>query len=80
MAQHLVHGAVTYARSFGFDPHPEFADTGPYLGAAPGPCPIRFCRDGQPLFISGPDDNPRAVLAALEATAGPGNCHFIAPL
>jgi hypothetical protein len=80
VAQHLVHGAVAYARSFGFDPHPEFADTAPYLGVPPGPCPIRFGRDGQPFYIAGPDDNPRAVITALEATAGPGNYHYIAPL
>lgn len=80
VAQHLVHGAVAYARSFGFEPHPEFADTAPYLGVPPGPCPIRFGRDGQPFYISGPDDNPRAVVAALEATVGPGNYHYIAHL
>src|SRR5664280_273411 len=34
LAQHLVHGAVAYARALGFEPHSEFADTAPYLGAA----------------------------------------------
>jgi hypothetical protein len=80
VVQHLVHGAVAYARSFGFDPHQEFADTTPYLGVPPGPCPIRFGRDGQPFYICGPDDNPRAVITALEATAGPSNYHYIARL
>ena len=59
VAQHLVHGAVAYAHSFAFDPHPEFADTAPYVGVPPWPCPIRFGRDGQPFCICGPDDNPR---------------------
>jgi hypothetical protein len=62
------------------DPHPEFADAAPYLGGPPGPCPIRFGRDDLPFSICGPDDNPRAVVNALEATAGPGNYHYIAHL
>ncbi|MDQ1295194.1 MAG: hypothetical protein QG608_3079 [Actinomycetota bacterium] len=73
VAQHLVHGAVAYARSFGFEPHPEFVDTEPYLGVPSGPCPIRFGRDGRPFYISGPFDDPRAVATALEAAAGQGN-------
>jgi hypothetical protein len=80
LAQQLVHGAVAYARSFGFEPHPDFAATVPYLGPAPDTCPIRFGRDGMPLYVSGPRDNPRAVIAALEATAGRGNYHYITHL
>jgi hypothetical protein len=53
LAQHLVHGAAAYARALGFEPHPEFVDTAPYLGPAPGPCPITFGRDGRPFYISG---------------------------
>lgn len=78
LAQHLVHGAVAYAASLGFTPHPEFADTAPYLGSAPGPCPIRFGRDGLPFYISGPDDHPRQVIDTLEKTVGSGNYHYIA--
>jgi hypothetical protein len=80
LAQQLVHGAVAYARSFGFEPHSEFADTAPYLGPAPAACPIRFGRDGMPLYVAGPHDNPTRVIAKLEATAGRGNYHYIAPL
>lgn len=80
LAQHVVHGAVGYARSFGFEPHPEFADTAPYLGVPPGPCPIRFGRDGMPFYMSGPYDDARAVVAALEATVGAGNYQYIARL
>lgn len=76
LAQHLVHGAVAFAASFGFGPHPDFADTVPYLGTAPGSCPIRFGRDGIPFYVSGPHDNPREVVAALEASAGAGNYHY----
>ena len=34
-------------------------------------------RDGQPFYISGPYDNPRAVVDTLEATAGGGNYHYM---
>ena len=80
LAQALVHGAVAYAASFGFEPHPDFAATVPYLGPAPETCPIRFGRDGMPFYVSGPRDNPRHVIAALEATAGAGNYQYIAGL
>lgn len=80
LAQALVHGAVAYARSFGFQPHPDFDATAPYLGPDPATCPIRFGRDGMPLYVSGPRDNPRQVIAALEATAGAGNYHYITSL
>ena len=80
LAQTLLHGAVAYARSFGFEPHPDFAATLPYLGAAPETCPIRFGRHGVPFSISGPSDNPRQVIAAPDATAGAGNYEYIAGL
>ncbi len=80
LAQQVVHGAIAYAASFGFTPHPDFTDTAAYLGPAPPEVPIRFGRDGTPFYISGPRDNPRQVIAALEATAGAGNYHYIAGL
>lgn len=80
LAQQIVHGAIAYAATFGFTPHPDFAATASFLGPDPGQCPIRFGRQGQPFYVSGPRDNPRQVIAALEATAGPGNYHYIAGL
>jgi len=76
-AQAVVHGAVAYARGLGFEPHPDFDAVVGYLGAPAGPSPIRFGRDGQPFYISGPYDNPRAVMDTLEATAGGGNYHYM---
>jgi len=73
LAQALVHGGVAYAKSLGFDPHPDFAAAAPYLGVPAEPSPIRFGRDGKPFYVSGPYDNPRAVVATLDANAGPGN-------
>jgi len=80
LAQHLVHGAVAYARSLGFEPHPDFAATAPYLGVPTEPTPIRFGRDGVPFYISGPNDDPRAVMSTLTSTAGSGNFQFVTHL
>jgi hypothetical protein len=80
LAQHLVHGSVAYARALGFEPHPEFADTAPYLGTASGPCPITFGRAGKPFYISGPRDDQHAVLATLAANAGTGTYDYLAHL
>nr|MDT0663296.1 hypothetical protein [Micromonospora sp. DSM 115978] len=77
LAQHLVHGAVAYAKGLGFEPHADYAPAAPYLGTPDGPTPIRFGRDGKPFYISGPNDNPRAVIRTLESTAGPGNYHYL---
>jgi len=80
LAQHLIHGAVAYARKLGFEPAADFALTAPYLGIPTGPTAIRFGREGKPFYISGPYDNPRAVIETLEKTAGPGNYHYLTHL
>jgi len=77
LAQAVVHGAVAYARGLGFEPHPDFDATVPYLGTPAGPSPIRFGRDGKPFYVSGPYDTPRAVVDTLEATVGAGNYHYM---
>jgi hypothetical protein len=80
LAQHLVHGVVAYARSLGFEPDPRFPDTVAYLGRPTDPCPITFGREGTPFYIAGPHDNPHAVIATLQATAGAGNYHYLTHL
>jgi hypothetical protein len=80
LAQHVVHGAVAYARSLGFEPPDDFAPAAAYLGTPTVPTPIRFGRDGRPFYVSGPHDNPSAVIETLEATAGTGNYHFLTHL
>jgi len=69
LAQHVVHGAVAYARTLGFEPHPEFAATAPHLGTPPAPTPIVFGREGRPFYIQGPDDDQFAIARALESAA-----------
>ena len=78
LAQNLVHGATAYARSLGFEPHPDFADAAPYLGTPPTSTPIAFGREGTPFYISGPRDNSRAVIRTLEGSVGAGNFQYLA--
>lgn len=80
LAQQVVHGAVAYARALGFEPSPDFAATVAYLGTPSTPSPIGFGREGKPFYISGPYDNPRAVVDTLEGSAGGGNYDYIVHL
>ncbi|WP_280892004.1 hypothetical protein [Streptomyces sp. LBL] len=80
-AQTIVHDAVAYSRSLGFEPADGFADAAVHLGAPPGDRPvIGFGRDGRPCYLSGPYDNPRKVVQNLERTCGPDNYDYVAHL
>src|SRR4051794_7085450 len=70
LAQHLVHGAVAFAAGLGFSPHPDFAAARGYLGELDEPCAMTFGRQGRPLYVPGPNDDPIAVMRALKETVG----------
>lgn len=70
LARHLVFGAVDYARSLGFEPHPDLAPAAGHLGDRPDSSVLTFGRDGVPTFISGPDDDPARVIRTLTRTVG----------
>ena len=78
LAREVVFGSVEYARSLGFDPHPDFAAAEGHLGSWTGPGTITFGKDGKPLYITGPYDDPLPVIRTLERTAGRGNFEFLA--
>ncbi|WP_406171115.1 hypothetical protein [Streptomyces sp. NBC_00996] len=81
LAQAIVRDAVTYAGGLGFEPAAGFTDAAVHLGTAPGDRPtIGFGRDGKPFYFSGPYDDPRKVVQALERTCGTGNYHYAAHL
>jgi hypothetical protein len=71
LAQHIVFGAVEYARGLGFEPVVDFTQAADHLGAWQGPSAITFGKEGKPFYISGPHDNPRKVIKTLERTVGP---------
>ncbi|MFI2190680.1 hypothetical protein [Streptomyces sioyaensis] len=80
-AQHLVHGAVAFARGRGFEPHEEFAAVAVYLVEPAGPLPIEFGRDGVLFYVAGPYDEARSVvIRTLEAAVGEGNYHYLLPM
>ncbi|MPZ79993.1 MAG: helix-turn-helix domain-containing protein [Actinophytocola sp.] len=79
LVQHLVFGAVEYARDLGFEPAAgsDFETTKDHLGQWTGPSAIRFGRDCQPFFVEGPHDNAAKVVATLRRSVGPDNFHYL---
>ena len=65
LVQHLVFGAVEFARERGFEPHPDFATAADHLGAWSGQCPIEFGYNGSPFYIQGPYDDVEAIASTL---------------
>ena len=76
LAQHLVLGAVDYARSLGFEPHPDFRRARRALGSWDGPSAITFGLQGKPLYVNGPYEDPQRVLAKLERSVGRDGFHY----
>ena len=70
LAQHLVHGAVAFAATLGFEPHPDFPAVRDHLGELSEPCAITFGRRGRPVYVAGPHDDPIRVIQTLEASVG----------
>jgi hypothetical protein len=78
LAHAIVYGAVDYARGLGFEPADGFEEAAALLGVPAAGLPaIGFGKDGSPLYINGPRDDARRVLATLERTRGPGNFHYL---
>lgn len=80
LARHLVWGAVDYARGLGFGPHPDFAATAEHLGEPAASPAITFGRNGAPFYVSGPHDNPQAVIRTLTGSVGSGNFDYVVPV
>ncbi|HET9254367.1 MAG TPA: hypothetical protein VFO16_04080, partial [Pseudonocardiaceae bacterium] len=80
LARHLVWGAIDYARSLGFSPHPDFEPASGHLGTWQETSDITFGRDGVPFFIQGPYDNLAAITRTLTRSVGAGNFHLMAPV
>jgi hypothetical protein len=80
LAQHLVLGAVEFARRLGFEAHRDFKRARSVLGSWEEPSAITFGMDGRPHYINGPCDDPQRVLATLERTVGRGGLHYTVSL
>lgn len=79
LAQHLVFGAVEYARGLGFEPVADsgFDRTESHLGQWEGPSAIEFGNNGKPYFVCGPRDNPDRILKTLRRSVGEGNFDYL---
>jgi hypothetical protein len=77
LAQHLVFGAIEYARGLGFEPAPSFPAVAGLLGPWSGPSDIEFGRNGKPFFSQGPYDDPDAIMKTLERSVGSGNFDYL---
>jgi len=79
----LVNAAIAYARSIGFEPHPDFRDASILLsGVDSSRCTDSFVfgKDGKPFYISGPnafEAQDRAIIARLAAKLGPNGFHYL---
>jgi hypothetical protein len=79
VAKKLIEDSVAYARSLGFDPHPDFRPARKLLEDIDvSACMMEFTFGdrGKPHFISGPNDTPariRQICDTLERTCGKDN-------
>ena len=81
LARHVVFGAVDYARSLGFEPHPDFARGAALLGDwEEGSSDVTFGQDGKPFYINGPRDDAFGIMTKLRQTAGEGNFDYLVQL
>ena len=81
LAAKIVLTGLEYADNFGFKPHTDAVGAFPILlGADASACdelvPLGDGK-GKPLYISGPHDNVKRVLATLDSAVGPGGYEFI---
>jgi hypothetical protein len=84
----IVKGAVDYARSFGFTPHPDYRHASILLeGIDPSTCPEEFTygRDGKPFYMRGPNESvteAKAITLRVQEAGGdfvfmtPGSTHL----
>jgi hypothetical protein len=77
----IIATGLEYAANLGFKPDPVFAQAQHLLsGSDPAACATPVPTggpEGQPLFVSGPYDNPRRIVDQLTRAVGAGNFHYI---
>jgi hypothetical protein len=75
----IVNGAVEYAQSFGFPPHPDFRHAAMVLdGIDAAACPQQFTygRDGKPFYVQGPHESSARAEAITQRILEAGG-HFL---
>lgn len=79
-AQAIVLGAQQYAKSLGFDPHPDFERTRDFLDQWDGEPSLEFGREGKPCYIEGPYDDSQQIIKTLKSNVGKGKFDFVQSL
>jgi len=75
----ILEGAVEYAQSFGFPPHPDYRHAAMLLaGIDPKACTHEFTfgREGKPFYIQGPNESPALASAIMQKIEEAGG-HFL---
>ncbi len=83
LAAKIIREGIAYAERLGFKPHRDYRQAQPILGDAdPDACDkeIPLGKDGKPLFIAGPYDNVRQVMARLTKAVGPDGFYYMIPI
>ena len=82
-ARKIVDGAVSYAKSLGFSPHPDYLAANALFGdidAADCGIDYEFGLNGRPFYMPGPKDTPAKVskiMQTLRTGVGDGNFEFM---
>ncbi|HSH03676.1 MAG TPA: hypothetical protein VLL52_14250 [Anaerolineae bacterium] len=83
LAAKIVDTSIEYAQSLGFKPHPDAKQSLRFFhDAHPEECTeeIPTGHEGQPFYVSGPDDDVDRIIRTLNKNVGEGNYHFVLPV
>jgi hypothetical protein len=75
----IIQGAVAYAQSFGFSPHPDYRHAAMLLdGMDAADCQQEFAfgRDGKPFYVQGPNESHAQAEAIMQRVQAAGG-HFM---
>ncbi len=82
LAHSIIYGAINYAAKMGFAPEKDWVYSQMILLPEKSPdvelVYLEFGKDGQPFYISGPNDRVPAILEKLKKAVGEGNYHYVA--
>ena len=77
-ARSVVLGAIEYARNLSFEPQEGWKDTRTIIeDGRPFAGKFTFGENGKPLYIQGPNDDAKGILAKLEPLLKKGKAHFV---
>jgi hypothetical protein len=76
-ARNLILGAIDYAAKFGFEPYEDWAESKYVIEFdRPYEKKYEFGRDGKPLYVQSPNDDPQRIIRQLNQATG-GSFHYI---